>query len=152
MNLSLGALLSNIVIKADIFDDPFTSRTQVMSADVFIMKKGGTVGEGPLIFGVSHSDLTVAEIAEVLNNDDFASRDNIISNERRTRPVRKWGVMPNITADEVVADGTHQRLRIKFAVGDQFNVSFWAQNLSGATLTTGISLRAMGTMYVRAIA
>ncbi len=146
-NLTLSTLAGDTVLKGDIFDDALNSDEYFISADVYMMKTGGTVGEGPLQVGVAHNDYTVGEILEALINDAGANSNDLIPQEQGRRRVRTWGFFPGITAAEVLNNGIKSRQKIKFPIGDTGNLAMFVMNNSGAQLTTGVKIRVWGTSY-----
>ncbi len=110
--------------------------------------KNHTAGQGPIYVGICHSDLTVTEVREALQAE-MTDPDDIIAKERSRRPVRKLGVFKSIDLDDTINDGMPLRKKIRFAVGDGHNLQLWAFNRSGAALTTGSIITALGTLYGR---
>ena len=51
---------------------------------------GGTAGEGPILVGYAHGDLTDIEIGEALDAS-LSDPDDIIAKEKSRRPVRRAG-------------------------------------------------------------
>ncbi len=150
-SLTIGTLATGAVISVGLMDSDFTDDQFVISAEIFAMIRNLTVGEGPLIWGVSHGDLTDAEIAEQLVAG-APNRDNIIEMEQARRPVRKMGIWSSVVADDVMNDGQSFRRKIGFRVGDGNNLDMWLQSkASQANLTGGASLQLMGTLFVRKI-
>ncbi len=150
-SLTLSTLGTGIVVETGLLDTTFVDRSYCISMDVYAMKRNGTVGEGPLIWGVAHGDLSVAEIAEALSAGG-PSRDDIIEREQASRPVRKCGIFPQIAGDEVQEDGKEIRKKIGFAVGQNVDLNLWCQSkASEANLTTGCSIQVMGTLYIKAM-
>ncbi len=47
-NLTLGALVGDVVVAAEIFDDALNQDEYFLSADIYLGKSNGTPTEGPL--------------------------------------------------------------------------------------------------------
>ncbi len=148
-NLTLATLAGDTVLKGDIFDDALNSDEYFISADVYMMKTGGTAGEGPLQVGVAHNDYTVGEILEGLINDAGANSNDLIPIEQGKRRIRTWGFFPGLVAGEVLNNGIKSRQKIQFPIGDTGNLAMFVMNNSGAQLTTGTKVRVWGTAYSR---
>ncbi len=141
--LTNGTVLSFGMLPATLGEDFFLVGVKATWA-----VRSQTTAEGPLVVGFAHSDLSVGEVAEALDAS-VTDPDDIIANERSRRPVRRVGKFPGLSTDEVLNDGLSVITRAKFSVGDGFNVSAFAQNRSGATLTTGTTVVIDGLLYGR---
>ncbi len=116
--------------------------------------RGAAAGEGPLEFGVAHSDYTAAEIEESLESAGNWDLGDKIAQEQANRRVRRIGEFRGVTAtgqEEVVNDGKpiFTRLNWKLAEGD--TLAIWTRNGSGATLTTGASVAFKGKLVMKPI-
>ncbi len=139
-----GAVLSGPLMAAfgeDIF---------VISVDIQFVIISLTAGQVPIMVGFAHGDLSDTEIAEALGAE-LTDPDDIIARERARRPVRRVG---NLVGDVNAVDlflngGVPVRQSIKMSIGDGHTLNMWAQNRTGATLTTGAILKAEGTMFGR---
>ncbi len=146
--ITLSTLANETVITGGILTAGVTQKLFCLSSDVWTSISWNTTGEGPLLVGFAHDDLSVAEIAEALNAE-LNDPSNIIQRERGRRPVRKTGIIPGVLANEVLNNGDKIRTPLKFTIHDGHNLNFWAMNKSGATLTTGSILRFQGTLFGR---
>ncbi len=121
----------------------------LISGDFTIGIHGMAAGEQPLQLGVSHSDLTVAEVKEALDAT-LANPDDIIAREHSRRPVRTLGVIQQTSSSGAVFnDGKPKRQRIKFSVGNGFDLDFFCVNRSGGVLTTGAIIEINCVLYGR---
>ncbi len=111
--------------------------------------RGLTPGEGPINVGVANADLTDTEIEEAISASP-TRRDDIIALERAKRPVRLAGTFPGILAEEVLDHGnpviTSKLPKIGWSFSDSTALALWGQNGSGATLTTGAVIEAVGVV------
>ncbi len=142
--LADGALLSGGVLNAN-----FSRNFYAVSVDVTASKRGGTVGEGPILYGWAHSDLSDTEMDEKLEAENSAQGD-IIANERAKRPVRLAGVFSQLSVDEILNNGMPVRTPLRFTIQEGFALALWAKNRSGvANLTTGCVITVTGTIFGR---
>ncbi len=146
--VALLTLADDAIILIGALGTDFGEDIFIMSADVFAMIRDLTAGETPLEFGLAHSDLTVAEVDENLTAE-VADPDDIIAKERARRPVRRIGLFNAVATQSNWNDGNSKRVKIKFSVGNGFNLNFWVKNKSGGILTTGAVVEFSGTLYGR---
>ncbi len=134
-------VLSTPVIGAGLGEDLY-----IMSVEALWAIRGVTPTEGPISVGWAHSDLSVTEVNEALVAE-VTDPDDIIAAERAKRPVRRSGIFPIILANEALNDGRLLKTKLKFTIGNDFNLNFWVKNLSGAALTTGAAVEVTGTIF-----
>ncbi len=145
--VALATLADDTVLSDPLFT--FGEDMFLISVDAIWQLRNLTAGEGPIIVGWSHGDLSVAEILEALEAN-LTDPDDIIAKERSRRPVRKAGAFDGLGGDLVLNDGKPIRTKLRFSVGDAHALRFWALNRSATTnLTTGSVLRVSGTLYGR---
>ncbi len=147
-SLALSTLADEAVISADLLANAFGEDIYVLSIDASFSIRDLTGGEVPIRVGFAHGDLTDAEIAESLQAE-LTDPDDIIAKERSRRPVRTAGMFGLSAAEQVLADGNVKRVPMKFSVGNDHDIGVWAQNQSGATLTTGAIVECHGQIYGR---
>ncbi len=123
----------------------------VISLDVETAIRDATAGEGPMTYGVSHGDYSVAEILEatVAGQSILGKAVNMIEQERARRKVRKYGILPILAADEFLDDGRPTRVKCGFTVGSGQTLNIWQKNSSGGALTGGAVSEYTGTIYGR---
>jgi len=146
--LTLGALVSSIVIKVSSLPAAFGEDFYIHSVFANWAMRNYTAGEGPISIGYTHGDLSVTEVLEALTAE-VTDPDDIIAKERSRRPVRKLGNFPGLNTEETFQDGRMVRSGIGFTVGDGHQFECWALNNSAATLTTGTILEIDGVLYGR---
>lgn len=146
-SLALGALASADVINGALFTNNFDNEIFAISGDLQASLEGLTAGEGPIEIGISN-DYTAAETEEALEATSEFTRDPI-QQERARRQVRSIGTFNGLSTEETLNDGKPMRKRFKFVVGDGYNMKMWAYNRSGATLTTGATVRLSGMIYAK---
>lgn len=146
-NIALATLADGAAISVD--TDPFGREFFCISADLYWMLDGGTSGQGPIVVGIAHNDYTDVEIAENLNQTGMEDPGDKIAQEQGRRLVRRSGQFANGVDNEVLNDGNVKRTKAGFVITDGFSLAFFAQNKSGATLTTGASVKVSGKLYGR---
>lgn len=148
--LALSTLVDNIVISNPLLP-AFTRRFRVISTKLNVTMIGTTLTEGPISVGFAHSDYSNAEIAES-NDIALLSTSSKIEQERSRRLVRKIGQFAGNEVNQELRGnrgGEFIRTRLNWAIEEDFALSMWAQNKSGATLTSGQSLEIDGVIYGR---
>ncbi len=140
-NLASGALV------ADTWDEVVNEKTLVSSIVVTWSVDELVLAQGPLEFGVAHSDYTDAEILEVLAVTGSWDSGDKISQERAKRLVRKIGVMVSVgdagISDVTVNDGKPIKTKLNWMLASGDTLRMWVLN-KGAILTTGAFLIAEG--------
>lgn len=142
--ISLSTLADDTVLKSDpitLGEDLF-----VISTEFLISLRGLTAGEGPIEVGFAHGDLSITEIKEFLDAH-LTDPDDITVKEKLTRPVRRIGMFPGLSGNEVLNNGIPIKTKGKFTIGDGHTFSLWVMNHSGAALTTGSAIRVDGKVY-----
>ncbi len=132
----LSTLADGAVVKSD-FDETVNERSLVTSIEATWNLRSGTVGQGPIIVGIAHSDYTAAEIQEVIDNTGSWNEGDKVQQEVAKRLVRIIGSFPGDLADEDLNDGKPVKTRLNWVLLQGQTLSTWALNKSGATLTTG---------------
>ncbi len=127
------------------FDEP----TFCISADVTLTTRGFTVGEGPIVFGLAHSDYSAAEIEESLEAVTSWNLSNMIEREQAGRKVRTIGSLPILVAAEVMNNGVKMKIKLGFTVAAGHTLKLWGWNQSGSPLTTGGIVELQGRLSCR---
>ncbi len=146
--LSVGALLDNDVIDADLLGGNLTEDFYWVGSKLVWSTRGGTSGEGPIEVGMAHGDYSAAEIEENLEVA-FLGPLGKIEQEQARRLVRRVGTFSGISSPENLNNGEAIITKSNFVQQDGASPSGWAHNLSGATLTTGLVIVATGHLYGR---
>jgi len=145
-NLTLATLASDAAIDAQLLsiDDDLS----LISADLLWAIDGLTVNEGPIEVGLNSDSLTPAQIVEALDASP-SNRGDRIALERTGRPVRTGGMFAGQVANENLNNGQFVRVKLRFPLSQNQELNHYAVNRSGATLTTGASVRVSGKIYAR---
>lgn len=146
--LTLAALAANDVI-AGLFTDTVTEQAFALSTELTWSKRDGTVGEGPIIVGLAHSDYTAAEIEEYLENTGSWEIGDMVQQEIARRKIRIVGTFPQEAVDEVLNDGKPIKTTLKFVLSSGQTVQVFAFNKSGGALTTGTIINCEGHCWLR---
>ncbi len=146
-SLPLSTLASNTVLASN--SDAFGREAFVVSTDLYWSIRGLTATEGPIVVGVAHNDYSVAEIQEALSVTGMEDPGDQIAKEQGRRLVRRSGQFSGVAANEALNDGKLIRTRLRFMVQELFGLSFFAWNISGATLTTGATIEIHGKVFLR---
>ena len=98
--VSPSTLANNAVaVASSKIDGAQENRIKITKMSMSVSATLRTTGEGPLQFGIANSDLTAAEIAEVLTSDPQSPNDTI-EVEHSMREVFLMGMLkPNILLD-----------------------------------------------------
>ncbi len=147
--VTLSTLANGASLTANAFGTSFTRDLFGISVDAQLTLRNITPGEGPITVGFAHSNLTDTEIAEALTISSQSDLGDQTARERGRRPVRRAGTFPCIAADEVVNNGNPVRTTLKFSLHQSHNLDFFAHNHSGAVLTTGGVVEALGVLFAR---
>lgn len=147
-NMALGALADQTAI-AEIFDNVVDGKTFLVSIHAAYALRAHTAGEGPIVFGVAHSDYSSAEIEEYLETTGSWKTGDKIAQEQARRKVRIIGVFDGLSTEEKFKDGELQKTPLKFMIEEAQSLKLWAYNKSGAALTTGTVLTADGSVWLK---
>ncbi len=140
-NLAQGALV------ADTWDETVNERTLVSSIVCTWSLDELVLAQGPIEFGVAHSDYTAAEILEVISNAGSWDSGDKISQERAKRLVRKIGVFVSEgdagVSDVRFNDGVPVKTKLNWILATGDTLKMWGLN-KGGILTTGAEIKAEG--------
>ncbi len=147
-DLDLGTLAAKTLL-AGAFDEIVGQRMLVSSVVATWTLDGILAGQGPLLFGIAHSDYSSPEIEEVIENTGSWDEGNKVAQEIAKRQVRIIGTMVNQldtgTDDVQWNDGRPVKTKLNWILNTGDTLDLWAYNLSTAALTTSAPiLRASG--------
>jgi len=108
-----------------------------------------TAGQGPVHFGVAYGDYDATEIKEYLEATQMMVRGNKIATEQGNRQIRRIGTFSNGGTEEVLNDGKAVHTKLNWHIPSGRTLTVWAQQQSGAPLTTGQLIVTHGTMFMR---
>ncbi len=150
--LSLGALVASTAV-ATTFDNTVSETTWVSSVDAVytLTNWTPTAGAGPILILLAHSDYTVAEIEEWLENTGAWSEGDLIPQEQSRRMIRQVGVFRNpATTGEVsrLADGrmVHTKINMRLLSGQTLQLVCY--NLGAANAGSGGVVDCVGKAHL----
>ncbi len=142
-----GALASNDVASNAITNaaaDKLRFISLIASYDV----EGGTSGEGPLNFGIAHSDYTAAEIEECLEAVGGINLGDKIAREQSNRLVRMIGTI-DIDNAENFNDGKPVKTRLNWLMSAGDQLQLWILNKDANTISAGAVITVDGDLWVQ---
>ncbi len=148
-DLSLGTLAAKTLV-SDLWDQSATERTLISSIVATWSLDQLTGAQGPLIFGVAHSDYSDAQIEEVIENTGSWDEGSKSAEEISRRLVRQIGTFvsrktPSEPGDEEFNDGKPMKTKLNWVLSSGDTLRMWAYNVSASALATTVPvMRANG--------
>ncbi len=138
-DLDLGTLAAQTLV-GDTWDESANQRMLISSIVANYSLDGLVAGQGPIIFGVAHSDYTDAEIEVVIEAVGSWDEGNKVSQEQAKRLVRQIGQfvgeLDTGTDDIQFNDGKPVKTKLNWILNTGDTLKMWAYNVSTAALTT----------------
>ncbi len=143
--LSLGTLAANTGINAQ-FDETVQERTLITSIVGAWSIENWTQGAGigPLLFGVMHSDYSLAELEEWIETTGSWDEGNLVeSKEVGKRLIRQIGIF-NARGGAVAADvigfrdGSPVKTKLNWILTQGQSIDLWVYNTGGNPLATTV--------------
>lgn len=145
--VALGALAARDVVKAD-FDEGVDEEAFLTSIEATYTLEGHTAGEGPIMFGLAHSDYSDAEIEEYIETTTSWQRGDLVAQEKTRRRIYIIGTFAGDAVTEKFNDGKPVKTKLKLPVISSARLSLWAYNLDANVLTTGSQVLANGHCWI----
>ncbi len=147
-SLQLSTLAANALV-SNTWDEAAVERTLISSIVSTWTLSQLTAPQGPVIFGVAHSDYTDAEIEEVIENAGSWDPGDKISQERAKRLVRQIGVFNADDSqagpmDVTINEGQPVKTKLNWVLTTGDTLKMWAFNTGEALSTTDPQMRAEG--------
>ncbi len=141
-SIDLGTLAANTLVAGD-NSQVTTERTLVSSIKCTWAIDGMVAGQGPIVFGVAHSDYTDAEIEAVIENTgSWNAGDKVQSREIAKRLVRQIGIIVGVansgTVDSRWNQGRPMKTKLNWVLNTGQTIQYWAYNASDAALSTAV--------------
>jgi len=137
-SLLLGTLAPDTLI-LDTFDEVVPEKSLISSIVATWSLDAITSPQGPILFGVAHSDYTAAEIEEVLENTGSWSAGSKVEQEIAKRLVRIIGTFvtdeASAATDVVWNDGKPVKTKLNWSLQTGQTLKMWAYNISTAALS-----------------
>ncbi len=137
--LPLGTLAANTVVGANFDESPQGGRTVISSIEATYSLDLITLGQGPIAFGVAHSDYTDVEIQEVFDATGSWNTGAKKEQEIAKRLVRQIGVFVSkgsAGSDVEFNDGKPMKTKLNWSFNKDETLKLWAFNTSAAALST----------------
>ncbi len=143
--MTLGALAANTGL-LDRTDSSVASRAYLLSMEAVHSIIGLAAGES-VALGVAHSDYTLAEVEEWIENTTGWDEGDLISQEINRRKIRSIGVF---TSEETaINEGRMLKTKLGFIVNTGDGLNFFLYNPDAAGLTTGSEWTSMGHVWIK---
>ncbi len=125
------------------FDETVTETTRISTIIVAASLSNWTdiANAGPILFGVSHSDYTEAEVEEYIEQTASWSAADLVGKEVSGRKIRRIGVIGGgATAAEAAVwnDGRGRKFKLNWTLNTGQGLRLWAYNLGSAAVATTV--------------
>ncbi len=138
-NLDLGTLASQTLVGGT-FDEAPEQDVLVTSIVATHSLDNMVAGQGPILFGVAHSDYSDAEIEAVIESTGSWDQGSKVEQEVAKRLVRKIGQFVGEqgtgTNDVQFNDGKPVKTKLNWRLNTSDTLKQWCYNVSAAALTT----------------
>ncbi len=131
-------------VTTQVLTEVFTEERRVLSIESTYALKGLAAGDGPLEYGVAHSDYSAAEIEEALEAVGAWDEGDKVAQEQAKRLVRRIGVFTE--EETALNDGRPVKTRLNWRIATGDTLSFWIRN-RGIQLTTGSEITGQGAAH-----
>ncbi len=121
-----------------------TETRRVLSLEATYALQGLTAGDGPLEYGVAHSDYTAAEIEEALEADASWDEGDKVAQEQAKRLVRQLGVFSE--EETALNEGRLIKTRLNWLLATGDTLQFWIRN-RGINASTGAEILGQGHLH-----
>lgn len=147
MAVALATLANNtgILVATDVVD----ARSFLLSVEGTYAIAEQTVDEGPIQLYWAHSDYSLVEIEQFIEQSAGWGRLDEIQMEISKRKIRQIGVFAGKAASEDLNDGNPLKTSLKFSVGEGQGLNLVAYNNSGAALTGGATVTCQGHAWIK---
>ncbi len=140
---SLGGLADGDVVGGTP-SQSVTEEAWLSSIKATFALRNSTAGEGPIVFGIAHSDYSDAEIEEYLENTGSWDAGDLVQQEIAKRKIRRIGVFDGEGSEEKYNEGRSTRIKCGWMLFTGDNFKIWMWNKSGASLTSGAAVMVEG--------
>ncbi len=149
-NQVLGALNDQTGVLG-VLTDTVEEKAFLLSAEATYTLMGHIAGEGPISVYWCHTDYTLAEIEEFIENTQSWSSGDLVQQEIAKRKIRFVGTFSGETTDETLQEGKVIKTALKWVVNSGDGAQLCLYNDSGAQLTTGAAVRTIGYIWIKPI-
>ncbi len=143
-DLSLGTLAPDTLV-ADTWDESPEEQTLISSIVCTWSLDNLTGSQGPIIFGVAHSDYSDAEIEAVIENQASWDQGSKVEQEVAKRLVRQIGkftskILISGPSDVGFNDGKPMKTKLNWRLNTGDTLKMWAYNISTSALATTVPI------------
>ncbi len=146
------SVLASKTGKLNALGDTVVSRTYLTSIQVVWTQNDWipTDDAGPLLIGVSHSDYTLAEVEEWIEQTQSWDLGDKIAQERARRSIRRIGIFASGLDKhaEVLNDGRPMRTKCGFMLLPGQGANLWVYNMGGQSTGDGCTIQGYGTAHL----
>ncbi len=137
--LDLGTLAANTLVLAGL--STVTERTLITSiiANWSLRDVTPAAGVGPFLVGVAHSDYSIVEIEEFLEQTTGWAEANKVSQEISRRKIRRVGTIPVhalATEDSTLNEGRPTKTKLNWIINSGQTISVWVYNAGDVAVGT----------------
>ncbi len=140
--------LTNNTAVLGVLSDTVNERSFLLSTECTYSIKDSTVDQGPIDLYWAHSDYTLAEVEEYIENTQGWSEGDMVQQEIARRKIRQIGSFNGQLEGEVMNDGRVLKTKIAFIVNSGQGLNLVIYNNSNATLTAG-TVNAAGHCWIK---
>ena len=136
-SLSLGTLASKTLV-GDTWDESPEEQTLISSIVCTWTLDNVGAAQGPILFGIAHSDYSDSEIEAVVESVASWDAGSKVEQEIAKRLVRQLGTFSSsgVDGDIEFNDGKMLKTKLNWKLNTGDTIKMWAYNLSGAALAT----------------
>ncbi len=144
-SVTLGTLAANTGL-LDRTDSSVADRAYVLSMEATHSIIGLAAGESVQL-GVAHSDYSLAEVEEWIENQGGWDEGDLVSQEINRRKIRTIGVF---TSEETALnEGRMLKTKLGFILNSGDGLNFYVYNPDAAGLTTGSEWTSQGHVWIK---
>ncbi len=131
-------------VTSSVLAEVLTEERRILSVEATYAMEGLAAGDGPIEYGVAHSDYSAAEIEEAIEATGAWDEGDKVAQEQAKRLVRQLGIF---TAEETALnDGQPVKTRLNWRIATGDTLQFWIRN-RGIQLTTGMEITGQGVLH-----
>ncbi len=138
-DLDLGTLAAKTLVGGN-FDESSEEKKLISSLVATWTLDNMVAGQGPIMFGIAHSDYTDSEIEAVIENVGSWDAGSKVEQEVAKRLVRVIGTMVGEggtgTNDIRFNDGKPVKTKLNWLLNTSDTLKLWAYNISATALST----------------
>ncbi len=139
---------TGLLVATDVVDDT----SFLLSAQCVYSMSDHAAGEGPLVLYWCHSDYSLTEIEEYIEQQTAWAGNDEVGKEVSRRKIRQIGSFSGEGVSETLNDGRPLKTKIGFVVheGQGLNLCVYNED-NGANLTTGTLINVNGHCWIKGI-